>query len=184
MILVTFATPPENPFPVSLTLGEPVPYAGMLLLLTGVGEGASERLARALDSRSPVTEVVEYGGAAAVHRAEIGRCYTVTQIVDRAGVCHETVPAVPHLPVAAVLSENRLYRGEEIPWASESPLPLLYTMETIFLCHVCRRRHIPFMSLRRATDTGQGDIRRCYEEVLAAHRAETATLLSHLLSPC
>ncbi len=174
MMLVTFATPQENPFSRRLEKGIAAPFEGMLLLLAGVGQRAAERLEHVLTTHSKVQRVVEYGGAAAVHRAEIGCCYTVTRLFDRRGVIHTSLPAVPGLPHAAALCDDAIYRGETFPWCGAAGLPLLYTMETLFLFEACRRRDLPFFSLRLATDDGCGDIRGRYAEVLAAHRAEAA----------
>ncbi len=176
-MLVVFATPRENPFPVHLEKGEAVLHEGMLLLLAGIGERSAERLEQTLVRHPEVSQVIEYGGAAAVHGSEIGVCYTVTRLFDRDGGVRGTLPVVAGLVPAATVCDNALYRGETFSWAGAAGLPLLYTMETAFLAPVCRRHRIPFYSLRRATDDGRGDVRGRYERVLADSRAETLETL-------
>ncbi len=176
-MLVVFATPQENPFPVHLERGRECSYEGMLLLLGGIGKRSAERLEQTLVRHPEIAQVVEYGGAATVHGAEIRSCYTVTRTFDRNGVMREVFPAVPGFVSAAAVSDDTLYRGESFSWAGAVGLPLLYTMETTFLASVCRQRHTPFYSIRRATDDGHGEVRDRYEQVLADFRTETLEML-------
>ncbi len=176
-MLVVFATPHENPFPVHLEKGKECRYADMLLLLAGVGKRSAERLELALDRNGTVTKVVEYGGAAAVSGAEIGALYTVRCLFNRAGIVEGSLPTVPGLAPAAAVCAESLYRGEGFSWGAAMGLPLLYTMETAFLYGVCRRCQIPFSSIRLATDDGQGDTPRQYRQVLGEHREQAANIL-------
>jgi hypothetical protein len=149
----------------------------MLLLLAGMGGRAAERLEEALAAHPEVTGVLEFGGAAAVHDAEVGTHYTAARIFSTGGVPTGALAPVPGLPRAAAVCAEEIYRGGGFAWSAAAGQPLLYTMETLFLREVCRRRDLPFRSIRLVTDDGRGDIRGRYQAVLAAARSVTAELI-------
>ncbi len=177
MILVVFATPPENPFDVRLEKGVVTPFEGLWLLLAGIGVRAGERLEEALSAHPEVTGVLEFGGAAAVSGAEVGTHYAIARVFSTGGVPTGALAPVPGLPRAAAVCAEEIYRGGGFPWSAAAGLPLLYTMETGLLRDVCQRRDLPFRSIRIATDDGRGDIRGRYQAVLGTARNETANLI-------
>jgi len=182
MILLLFATPPENPFDVTLSKGVVTPYRGMLLLLAGMGARAAERLEEALVTHPEVTGVLEFGGGAAVSGAEVGTHYTTARVFSTGGVPTGALSPVPGLPRAATVCGEEIYRGGGFAWSAAAGMPLLYTMETLFLRDVCQRRNLPFRSIRLATDDGRGDIARNYRSVLTATRSETARLIDEAVT--
>ena len=178
MILVLFATPPENPFEVKLEKGVVTPYGDLLLLLAGMGARAAERLDDALTTQPQASGVIEFGGAAAVCGAEMRTHYTVTRVFTPGGVPTGPIAPVPGLPRAAAVCGDEIYRGGGFAWGAAAGLPLLYTMETGLLREVCRRREREFRSIRLATDDGRGDITKNYRSLLASSRAATARLIA------
>ncbi|HSA33823.1 MAG TPA: hypothetical protein P5077_08865 [bacterium] len=177
MILVTFATPPENPFDIPLVKGAATPHDDLLLVLAGIGSPGAARIDDILQSRPEIRGLLEFGGAAAVANAPIGAHYTVTRLFSTDGNGIGSIEPVPGLPRAAATGGDTVYRGDDLPWADTVGAPLLYTMETLSLFDICRRRRLPFRSIRLVTDNGVGEISRRYRTVLAAHRDENATLI-------
>lgn len=177
MILAVFATPPENPFDIALVKGIATPFGDMLLLLAGIGSHGAARIEEVLANHPEIRGVIEFGGAAGVANAPIGSHYTVTRLFSTDGNGIGSIDPVPGLPRAAATGADTVYRGDGIPWADTVGSPLLYTMETLPLFEICRRRRLPFRSIRLVTDNGVGEIARRYRTVLAAHRDETASLI-------
>ena len=101
MILVTFATPPENPFDIPLVKGAATPHDDLLLVLTGIGSPGAARIDDILQSRPEIRGLLEFGGAAAVTNAPIGAHYTVTRLFSTDGNGIGSIEPVPGLPRAS-----------------------------------------------------------------------------------
>lgn len=183
MILVVFATPPENPFDVRLEKGIVATHEGKLLLLAGMGVRAAERLATALAAHPEATDVLEFGGAAAVSGAGVGEHYSIARTFFPDGVPATAISPVAGLPRAAAVCGDELYRGGGFAWSAAAGMPLLYTMETLSLHEVCRRRNLPFRSIRLVTDDGRGDLSKNYRAALAAARETTTSLIDAATLP-
>lgn len=177
MILVTFATPPENPFDIPLVKGVATPHDDLLLLLTGIGSPGAARIEETLQDKPGIGGIIEFGGAAGIVNAPAGTHYTVTRLFSTDGNGIGSIDPVPGLPRAAATGADTVYRGDGILWADTVGSPLLYTMETLPAFELCRRRRLPFRSIRLVTDNGVGEIARRYRTVLATHRDENAALI-------
>ncbi|HOW52525.1 MAG TPA: hypothetical protein PLV42_10840 [bacterium] len=182
MILVVFATPPENPFDLKLEKGVVTPFGGMLLLLAGVGERGAQRLDEALVLHPEATGVIEFGGAAAVSDAVEGEHYSVIRTFSMTGEATGSLEPLAGLSRAAVTGGAEIYRGGFFAWSAAVGMPLLYTMETQSFLLVCRARRRSFKSLRLATDSGRGDLSLRYRAVLLAQRERTAWLLRQFVA--
>ena len=181
MRVLFFPMKAENPFPIKVSTGEAVRVSDNLTLCcTGMGHAGAVVFKRVLEENPDFTELYEFGSAAAVKNAEINEIYECCSFFDADGSLTGGSPKKTGFKTAAVTGGDELFLGVKPAWTEGLTMPLLYTMESLCFKRTADGLGRDFISVRLATDCGDGDIRAAVRRSLEENRARLFGIFNSL----